>query len=398
MQEKQENLTNNPYGLKPALGGETSLKQFINPRRNLITYSYNSSQNKDIKKMSHKICGHNFEAFEYLEKFPNSTLLIPDDLEVATRVVKAFYSKYKQSIVDQLLPKIVYGRPVFLTSTTIIICDGQLPTGVIIRTDVLRMDLCSKDLYWAKNISNVLPKDSIPVIQLWHDDRLQYPVTKAVHDMHLIKPDYPVSLINYVKRPNFNLYKDYDPFKDLRVNFQVPYTYLVYATGNCRDLFKVKDTDVIGEIIETIIKDATDPKHIYISKVKVLIVGVNGIPLPNSELAQRFTENGIDYKFIPESELPVDDLFNIIDTYIYTPTAKNWDCSSRLIPECKKFNKRLLLTETVKETIKDNLALRYRILDYYGPDYDVSQQQNKNTPTGENPTNLTERIRDRDML
>ena len=361
-----QELESNPYNLKEcySLNKTNTLKHLKPSSKNLITYSWNPSTNKEIKNMSHKICGHVFEAFELLERYPNSVFMIPDTLEIATRVIKALYSKYKKEIVDELLPKIVYGRPTIITCQNVLICDGQLPTGVILRVDVLRLLLCSKDLYWAKDIANVLSySGQVPKIQLCFDERLQYPVIGAVNTIHKHKPDYSISLINYKKNINFNLYKDYDYVNDKSLVPVPRHTFLVYATGNCRDITKANKTlaiDTYQEIIDTITSYNTPLLK------EVLMLGTNPMdPLQSIEPAHRFKKAGISITFVFENSLPIDNLFELFDTYIYTPTAKNWDCSSRLIPECRKFNKDLLLTKTVKETLDDNLALNYRILDYY---------------------------------
>jgi len=374
---------NNPYNLKEFTEVTPPvLRQFKNPKKNLITYSWNASKNKEIRNMSHKICGHNFEAFELLERYPNSLFLIPDSLEVATRVVKVLYTKYKKEIVDSLLPNIIYGRPTIVTSQNIIICDGQLPTGVIIRTETLRMLLCSKDLYWAKNIDDVLgfEKGQNPTIQLCYDERLQYPVIGAVHKIHQYKPDYVISLINYKKDLNFNLYIDHDYSKDKSLTQILPtHTFLIYATGNCRDLNKASEkleVDTYQEIIDEITnydyKSHHDTHHENYIK-EAFIIGINDIKAFGEQI-QRFREANINLNIVMEDALPIDNLFYKFDTYIYTPTAKNWDCSSRLIPECKKYNKDLILTKSVRNSLNDNLALKYRILDYYGmvPGDDIS--------------------------
>ena len=40
---------------------------------------------------------------------------------------------------------------------------------------------------------------------------------------------------------------------------------------------------------------------------------------------------------------PIEDFFNKFDTYIYTPVARKFDCSPRLVTECFLQNKKLFL-------------------------------------------------------
>ena len=374
-----------------------SIKSLINPYKVLITYSYSSSENQHIKKMSHKICGHNFEAFELLEKYPNALLLIPDDLKMATKIIQAFFIKYKKEVVKRLLPRIVYGRPLFITSETVIICDGQLPTNVIFRSRFVQFILCSKELYWTKNSSNILgfkPGDT-PEIQLAFDGRLGYQVTKYIHEIITNNPQNIMVRINenYRKELNFDLYNELTPLEQLHLP-PVAHTYLLYVTGNCRDLNKADTknrSDTLQEVIDLIKLDKTNlPGY---TPIEIMVVGLNGGNGPAHEnrdtgdfadtLLAKFNANGLDVcsiglEIYPENMLPIHNFFDKFQTYIYTPTEKNWDCSSRLIPECKQFNKRLLLTETVKKNIEGNPALKYRVMDYYGTNYDFTTKPIQN--------------------
>ena len=403
---------NNPYNLlkfdRTQLGtgldtAGISIKSLINPYKVLITYSYSSSENQHIKKMSHKICGHNFEAFELLEKYPNSLLLIPDDLKMATKIIQAFFIKYKKEVVKRLLPRIVYGRPLFITSETVVICDGQLPTNVIFRSGFVQFILCSKELYWTKNSSNILgfkPGDT-PEIQLAFDGRLGYQVTRYIHEIITNNPQNITVRINenYRKELNFDLYNEPTPLEQMHLP-PVAHTYLLYVTGNCRDLNKAdtkNQSDTLQEVIDLIKIDKTNlPGY---TPIEIMVVGLNmgncrnvsnGPAHEKNEnpdycefadgLLAKFNANGLDVwlEIYPESMLPIHNFFDKFQTYIYTPTEKNWDCSSRLIPECKQFNKRLLLTETVKKNIEGNPALKYRVMDYYGTDYDFTTKPTEN--------------------
>lgn len=367
---------NNLYNLKKFDTLKTnSIKSLVNPYRVLITYSYNSSEVPQIKKMSHKICGHNFEAFELLKKYPNSLMLIPDDLKMATKIIQAFFIKYKKEEVNVLLPRIVYGRPLFITSKTVIICDGQLPTNVIFRSGFIQFILCSKELYWTKNSSNILGfrPGNKPHIQLVYDGRLGYQTTRYIYEITNNNPNINVRIYDKFKKEiNFDLYNPVNTNTNI---INIAHTYMIYVTGNCRDITKANEAngiDTIQEVIDVIKLDKV--KLSSYTQIEVVIVGINFRPAQNSndynfadEILSKFVANGLDVwlDIYPESMLPIANFFDKFKTYIYTPTAKNWDCSSRLIPECKKFNKELLLTKTVKETLDTNLALKYRILDYF---------------------------------
>ena len=60
---------------------------------------------------------------------------------------------------------------------------------------------------------------------------------------------------------------------------------------------------------------------------------------------------------------PVNNLFSKFNTYIYTPTPKTFDCSPRLIAECKYYNKQVVYHNITAEYLKKDKGLNYRIND-----------------------------------
>jgi len=97
------------------------------------------------------------------------------------------------------------------------------------------------------------------------------------------------TLVHYVKKMQLNMLR--------KPSTHTTNTALIYATPNCRELNEV-----------TSIKNSYNFQH-YI---------------------------------VIQDKHPVPNLFDKIDTYIYTPIARQFDCSPRLITEMKYFGKEVI--------------------------------------------------------
>ena len=334
----------------------------------IITYSWSNA--------SHGICGHNFEAYELTKTLKTKninggkiTYLIPDNDDISNNIKDALKSKYQE--YDSSF--IINGKPEVLTAKTVILCDGCLPTKGIINAQTLVLILCGNDPWWIKNIKTFTGDK----LEIWFDQRLEYPITQIVCEIHKIRPELQIKIrSNYIKTLAFNLYKTPPLIKTNELRF------MVYSTGNCRDIYKADykyKSDSLKEI-----KDIIN-SYENVSKT-LLILGWNPEYTIeekiyfNSHKDQKIFEDrkrssqtacdlseyfDLDVTIVPECDLPIDNIFNEFDIYIYTPTERNWDCSSRLIPECKFFGKEVILTETTKSMINENLGLKVRIKDFY---------------------------------
>lgn len=343
------------------------------PDNVVVTYSWSGN--------SHKICGHNFEAFELTYKFLKGNLndgkvtyLIPDTDTISEKIHEVLKDKYHPELYKNMNKYIINGKPNFLIARQVILCDGCLPTKGIIHAEKLILILCSNTFWWTKNITNFTGNQ----LEIWYDERLGYNITKLIHDLQLHKPDLEIVLrSSYVKTINFNLYApvQIEPQTNNK-------RYLCYVTGNCRDICladKKYQSDTIKEI-----KDILVSQHQSTPNQTLIIVGWN----PDYSIEERayydrhqdeklfqdrkrasiFAGNmadyfGIDVEVIPEIDLPIYNILQIFDTYIYTPTEKNWDCSSRFILECRKFHKEVILTPTAEKGLETNLGLKVRLQD-----------------------------------
>ena len=337
----------------------------------VVTYSWSS--------ISHGICGHNFEAFELtnqlIQKGYPVTYLIPDNEVTGNNILQALDSKYIN--LKDIKDNILIGQPTVLSATAIVLCDGQLPTKGILEAKKLIMILCNKECKWTKNIK-MFTGDKL---ELWYDERLEYPISQIIHEVHQLRPELQIILKpNYIKNLDFTIYKKMDAIEQGLKQKDIK-RYMIYATGNCRDIYQADHKHQIDTMKE--IRDILAADH---EEKSLLIIGWN----PNYIIEEKLYFNNnkdqkifedrkraaitaedlsdyfdCDVTIVPECDLPLDNLMMEFDTYIYTPTTKNWDCSSRLIPECRFFGKDLILTPSTKNMLDTNLGLKIRIEDYF---------------------------------
>jgi hypothetical protein len=100
------------------------------------------------------------------------------------------------------------------------------------------------------------------------------------------------------------------------------------------------------------------------SRVKLIIVGLNEENRNfESTILSRAINKGIylDTEVYNQGDLPIEDIHNIYDVYIFTP-ARNWT-TSRFIPEAIYNKKKIIYTEKAQNQLKINIPLAIRIND-----------------------------------
>lgn len=139
-------------------------------------------------------------------------------------------------------------------------------------------------------------KDNVYILQ---DDRVYEPAKK--NGIHYTKK----ILLDKLKRPTKS---------DNRV--------LVYGTKNCRNVDDYKPLEKYGELL--IITNEENRPSGYVSVAP-----------------------------------PVDNLFEMFSTYLYTPVQRKWDCSPRFLAECVYFNKKVLFHEIDYWDVDHGLRVRW---------------------------------------
>jgi len=273
----------------------------------ILTYSW---WNND-----HGICGHIYECIEYyyhLIKFSNYSIKILFaekwlNKESLKKIIQNKYS-FNDEQIQSILENTIFQRPRFIICKNLFLVDGNLKfikdTTTIINTNNIFLFGCQKKGLNYLNESKELIKGTIHALV---DKRLNLEI------------DQNIKQYNYVKKVLLNkLLKPKEINKD----------YLLYLTSECRMIPNNK--------IEEISK-----------KYKNIII---------------LSDKEFDKEFLKELEInqlnmPLENIYDNFNSYIYTDVKGSWDCSSRFIVECKYFDK-----EVIYELSNDyyDLALEIR--------------------------------------
>ena len=275
---------------------------------------------------NHGVSGDLYEILEYfilLNKQFKIGILICEDMSWYT-IEKAIKTKYN---IDQKLIKKIkdntffHNRPKYVTGKNILFVDGgftrtSLRDGIALSFDKLFSFRCTnKDFHYN------LPYKNINLLQ---DQRVYNDKDNKI-------------AIDYKKKIKFNIYKD---IKKIKTE-----TALLYVTTNCRKLCSNYLLDIVMEY-----------------KFKNYIILTN-----QPEIYQEQFKN---IKNVTFPAMPLDNIFEKFDTYIYTPTYSVtkkelgcFDCSPRFIAECNYYDKEVIYHNIDKNYLNIDTGLKYRKLD-----------------------------------
>ena len=332
------------------------LKKYIKTESTVITYSWSK-----YPEISHKISGHLFEAIDYylklsedftMNQLKDIIVLIPEIEEHRIKqCIKAIKYKYKEKYHHILSSVIIFGRPSVVDCNKLLLCDGILPSVSALICKELELWLCSKDNLW---VINKLKDASYSTLILRYKEEIH---GKCIED-------YLSSICNLknIKREKFHYILDNNFSKDININLYIEpkinkkLTILIYATGNCRSLGDLNNNpDIyINDIIQTINDSSYNFKNF-----DILIIGANSKDQYFLNTLREKINNNIEV--FMEDDLPLENFHEKFTHYLYTPTQKNWDCSSRLIRECVAYKKDIIFTPKVIENLNTNFGLKYLI-------------------------------------
>ena len=269
--------------------------------------------------INHGVSGHLYEIIEYyqlLKEYFKVGILICEDLTWDV-IEKAIRTKYKLNLteINNIKKNIVFAnRPKYVVGKNILFVDGtftrnMLRYGVVLLFENIFSFRCSnKDFHYN------LPYKNITLLQ---DNRVYN------------DEDNKIS-IDYKKKIKFDIFKD--------LKKPINNAALLYITSNCRKLCD-------DNIIDIIVQYKFDNYVILSNK--------------NKEYKERFK----DFKNICFPTMPVKNIFEKFDTYIYTPTKDSFDCSPRFIAECKFYNKNIIYHNIDNDYLKIDTGLKYRKYD-----------------------------------
>jgi len=240
----------------------------------VITYSWHTNDQG--------ICGHTFEVIEYfwiLKDYFNVCILMAENTTIDDFIV-AIKSKYNFT-EDEI--KIITNKIEFHYKPLLLMCNN------ILFTDGAYERIKLSNIYYKKMFlfsCGYMPITSDKNIYILQDHRI-YKKAK-------------VNSIEYVKKILFSRFKEVNTHKNQT---------LIYATKNCRKL-SVK-------YYQNLLNNTND----------------NYIVITNEENKLTFTSPRIT-----QIMMPVKDIFEHFNKYLYTPIDRQFDCSPRFIAECKYYN------------------------------------------------------------
>lgn len=242
----------------------------------VLTYTWSVTNDQGI-------CGHTFEVIEYfwtLKDHFNVCILMAEKLtkEEFLIAIKSKYDFSEEELNLILKHTIFHRKPKIVLCNYILFTDGA--------TNKLKnMTLLYKKLFLFACGYLPIKNNEDPKVYVLQDQR--------------IYENAKVNSINYVKKILFRRFK--------KIGNQKNRT-LIYATKNCKHLEEQYYKDLLEKYPEDLL---------------ILTNENNKVPFKHNRITQM--------------KLPVPDVFEQFNKYVYTPTERKFDCSSRFIAECKHY-------------------------------------------------------------
>jgi hypothetical protein len=231
----------------------------------------------------HGICGHTFEVIEYfwtLKDAFNCCILLAERITKEEFVI-AIESKYDFTTleIEYILSRTIFNYlPKLVMAKNMLFTDGSFNT-------ITNLTLIYDNLFLFSCGDKTIKENTNENIFVLQDHRI-YDKAK-------------VNSIEYIKKILFSRFKDITKHQNKT---------LIYATKNCRILS--------DNYYSKLLSDYTD----------------DFLVLTNEENKLTFTNDRIT-----QIKMPVQDIFEQFNKYIYTPINRQFDCSPRFIAECKYY-------------------------------------------------------------
>lgn len=226
------------------------------------------------------VCGHLYEMIDYYWAIKNWTTLNPCILLADGTTIEEFDLAVAQKYDNVKIDKVVCNpQPKVIIANNLLIVDGspRLRNAELLVSNIFLFRCSESDFSYYKGKNVFLLQDNEI-----YDDR----------------PN-DVTIIDYKKKILFTKYKQYKS--------TVNDTAMFYLTSVCRALTH-------NELVDAIRKHGFQ----------------NNIVL---------TDDPSMYKLDSVYRVPVDNMWNMFSTYIYTRVPRQIDCSSRFILECMHYGK-----------------------------------------------------------
>jgi hypothetical protein len=275
---------------------------------------------------NHGICGHVYEIIDYyllLSKKFKVGILICEDMtwQMFESCIRSKYSLDESTICCIKNDITFCNRPKWVLGldTNILFVDGGLLNSIA----AFGVNLMVKNIFSFK----CNPDDT--------HYNLPYKNITLLQDNRVYDDKDSETAIQYIKKIGFRYYKEYDSVKTD--------TALLYCTTNCKKLCNVSILDIVFEYGFKNYMLLTNDREQYAS-------------LSNS------------FKQISFPTMPVEDIFQKFDSYIYTPTGggittRKFDCSPRFIVECAHYGKNVIYHAIDHDYLEIDRGLKWRRYD-----------------------------------
>ena len=263
------------------------------------------------------ICGHTFEMIEYfwyIKMYMNCCLVWTETMneELLRSILESKYN-FDDKEVKVILDNSIYiHKPKLLRVKNILLVDGNIQrlTSTIIYEHMFLFSCGARDNHLIVN----------PKITVLHDYRIYNSGQRTI--------DYKKKILFYRLKSLHN----------------VQSKSFLYLTSNCRqlDINEVKNCINLFDNIFERVKD------------REWLIGTDNID--NYNILEK---DGC----IKVKKLPIENFMEEFNHYIYTPIQRKFDCSNRLLAECKYYNKIISLYKIDEEYLNEDLGLKYRLED-----------------------------------
>jgi len=292
------------------------MKKIIKLKKDILYITSSWTQSEEI---SHGICGHTSEMIEtyyHLKDHIKCKILWTEDItkEDVNIFIRSKYNFSDDDIAKIFDNSVFHNRPKLIAGDYLLVVDGgynNLKTSNILFKKIIMFSCGQKDL-------NQLTDEKYLILQ---DLKVYENGSRTVH---------------YVKKLLLDHYIKYD-----RTQFQK--NTLLYLPNNCR--------------------------RMEISQVRMLINKYNRLYDPlnrgwiiGTDVPEYYQILKDEFSNLEVLSLPIENFHLRFDNYIYTPTSRRWDCSNRLLVECKHYNKNFQFDINDEDYYKYDKALLSRKL------------------------------------